>query len=1280
MLAFDFSYFLFAILYFLLLMLRCGKSAALETQRNGGVAMKSATCFALLLILLSAFGGDQFLFAQGTDLGTIRGVVTDPSGAVIPKAEVIILDLATNTTHKTTTNAQGEYQMFGLRPGAYKVSIGAPGMNTQDITGLALSGSEVLSANAVLKLSGGHEQVVVTAEAATIDTENQTISDTINNREVIDLPRDSRDVYSFLYLNPNITQGVDAGEFKFLGFQSYGANFTIDGQRSTNTIFGSPTTSEPSLEAVSELNVLSNDFSAEYAGIANIRITTKRGESQFHGSAFYNNKNSALAALQIQDKEGMREFVPTQFLQKYPAPYFNFNDIGGSLGGPIPAIKKTWFFVAYERNYARSPVSIFNNRLPHPAFWGGDFSPLISTPATADPTLLPDVPAGVTLTPAEQAADTYQGLGKQFVTIPSRLLNSNVQKLINLYFPEISTGVAMEVDPDTGLVDGKIAGGFQTLIPGGSTRDLGTLRVDHDFTDKDHVYVVYNAQASVGATSPVVAPFTGLGLTQNDIRDNTVSGSYVRMIRNNLINEVRAGFNREYSFRHSNTTLESFLTTIGFDSSAIDAYAERVGPSQLKTHGHPAISYGRTFVGLGSGGRNTERQLSQYLTTFGDTLSWVIHTHSLKMGADFVRNVGQDGFASGRGSPRGTMTYANPEVCAGGPCVGAGTDPFAELLLGLAPTSINYVTQPRPPMDVHNWEQGYFFLDDWKVTPKLTVNLGLRYELVSPFVDKNDIMLNFDPTFNNNTGRFIIASDKTTKYLDSRIPGLLPVVTAAHSGLDIGRGLVRTDKNNLAPRVGIALRLGEKSVLRGGYGIYFPTAAAQGIRDPLSTNAFNQALRNITDPTVPNSQPLQPWPTPMSGGVVDSSSLTGLPSVNAVPVGLHQPLIQQYNGTYERELGLGTSVRLSYLGTTSHGLIAGRDLNELKPSDIGWDTTIGDGVTACSVDDADCLPSPADLARLPYPNLGDFLMSFGNFGHSQSNAFQTQLERRYNSGLMFNASYTYLDQKSTGLDTGDSSLGGIAYNPFNPERDYRQDSWVSRHRFVFYGVYDLPVGRSRKFGSSFSSWADAVIGGWQTSFQMFAKTGTGFTPFWTCDNCQNGSTLPGNIAVTSVTAVGDFNDFITYRPLVVGNYKHHVGDQLFDPSAFAPPTVDADVFDNPLVAKRNLLWGPGAWGVNLGLHKDFRFGERVTATLGADFNNIFNHPLRAPNQDFAGGGGSFAYLGGFNLHVDPNTLQLLPIASTDISPNPDFGRAFQTFSQEGVDGRRTIRLRLRITF
>jgi hypothetical protein len=390
-------------------------------------------------------------------------------------------------------------------------------------------------------------------------------------------------------------------------------------------------------------------------------------------------------------------------------------------------------------------------------------------------------------------------------------------------------------------------------------------------------------------------------------------------------------------------------------------------------------------------------------------------------------------------------------------------------------------------------------------------------------------------------------------------------------------------------------------------------------------------------------------------------------------------------------LGLKTSIRFSYLGVTSHGLIGGRDLNELAPSNTPWGTSrdsdgdgIGDGAGPCATpDDGDCAPTLADFARLPYPTLGDFLISFGNYGHSQSNSYQAQLERRFSGGLMFNASYTYADQKSTGLDLANSSLGGVPYNPFNPELDYTQDSWVSRHRFVFYGIYDLPVGRGKKFGSGLSSWADAVIGGWETTFQMFAKSGTAFTPYWTCNNCGSNNGVravgPGNIAVDSVDALGDFADFIGYRPMIVGNFKQRVGNQFFNPNAFAPPPMGADVFDNPAVARKNLLWGPGAWGVNFGLHKDFKIGERVTATLGADFDNIFNHPIRMPDLDFADS--SFSYLGGFNIAIDPTT-QLPMLAG--VSPNDDpllgFGRASSTFSQEGIDSRRTVRLRLRITF
>src|SRR5262252_8100538 len=359
---------------------------------------------AAVLLLVVIGGGCVQLLAQDTDLGTIRGTATDPSGAVIAKASVTIADQATSRTRHTETNAHGDYQIFGLPSGTYKVTITAPGMTGADITGLVLKGSDTVNANAVLKVSGATESVVVTTEAPTINTADQTISDTITSREVLDLPRDSRDIYSFLYLNPNITQSTGDGSFKFLGFQSYGANFTIDGQRSTSTLDGSPSASEPSLEAVGELNILSNDFSAEYAGISSIRVATKRGSNQYHGSAFYNNKNSALAGLTIQDQQGIAAAQGS--LYPYPSPYFNFNDVGGSLGGPIPGLKKTWFFMAYERNYARDSLQVSDNRLPHPSFWTGDFSPLITNPNDMNPDELPAVPSGITLSPSEIAKDS----------------------------------------------------------------------------------------------------------------------------------------------------------------------------------------------------------------------------------------------------------------------------------------------------------------------------------------------------------------------------------------------------------------------------------------------------------------------------------------------------------------------------------------------------------------------------------------------------------------------------------------------------------------------------------------------------------------------------------------------------------------------------------------------------------------------------------------------------------------------------------------------------------
>jgi hypothetical protein len=189
-----------------------------------------------------------------------------------------------------------------------------------------------------------------------------------------------------------------------------------------------------------------------------------------------------------------------------------------------------------------------------------------------------------------------------------------------------------------------------------------------------------------------------------------------------------------------------------------------------------------------------------------------------------------------------------------------------------------------------------------------------------------------------------------------------------------------------------------------------------------------------------------------------------------------------------------------------------------------------------------------------------------------------------------------------------------------------------------------------------------IVGGWQT-----------------CDDCN--PIEPGNIGISSVDAVGDFNSEPSYRPIVLSNdFNKKSGDRVFNPDAFGPPSVGADVFSNPHNAKRNMLWGPGTWGVNLGVHKDFHATERVTIQLGADVDNLFNHPLFSPNADEGGGGGSFALLGDFNIRVDPVTGALLPIQESDISRNEDFGRLISSFTQEGIDNRRTIRLRLRITF
>src|SRR5438034_1233895 len=379
------------------------------------------TVIASLLVAACLFCFASTGYSQGTNLGTIRGSVVDEKGATVPNAIVKVTDLATGITLDLTTNGQGDYEAAGLKSGNYRITVNAPGFKTTSLSAV-LTGSDVVRADAKLEVGEASAIVSVTTEAGLIQTETPTVGGTINNRQLIELPRDSRDIYQFLYLSPNITQGEASGSFKYIGAQSYGAAFSLDGQRSNGGIFGEPTASQPSLEAIGELTVLSNNFTAEYAGIANIRVDTKRGQKEYHGSLFYNNKNSALAAWSLGDKNDLANFVPSFARPDFPKPYFNLNETGGSVNGPIPWIgkNKTFFTVAYERRWNVNPFRFAaRNSVPSQPLLSGDFSHLADSRK-------PTVPADVLslLTPQELAANTVLvGGTRRFITIPQRLLN-----------------------------------------------------------------------------------------------------------------------------------------------------------------------------------------------------------------------------------------------------------------------------------------------------------------------------------------------------------------------------------------------------------------------------------------------------------------------------------------------------------------------------------------------------------------------------------------------------------------------------------------------------------------------------------------------------------------------------------------------------------------------------------------------------------------------------------------------------------------------------------------
>ncbi len=1005
---------------------------------------------------------------------TLTGTVSDGTGAVIPGAEIVIMNMETGESYTTATNEAGSYTIPFIKPGTFELIVTTAGFKQYTREGIRLDTASAARADAVMELGEVTESVTVEADVPLLKTENSSVGGVIQNRSIANMPLLGRRAAQLVRLSGFVVQRGNGSQFQIAGGRSNNAMWTLDGGSTQNILLGVASLNyDPPIEALEEMNVEVSNYKAEMgrSGGGFIQMTTKSGTNSLHGAFYEFVRNDAM------DSRHFFSGSNKQLLRR--------NQYGWALGGPI-AKDRSFFFASQEFTNIRTAAPRIEN-IPNPAETRGDFSGLGTTilnPVTMEPVPNNMIPAA-DLDPVGAAVARFWPT-PNVEGRPSRSRN------------------------------------FQNNARNVNDNNTLSLRVDHTVNERHRLYGRYVHTIGNREDFKEFWP-QPVHNNQRIIQYHYFNWSVTTIsnLTNKLVTENRFTWNKR-----------KWHPTIAAKGLGL---SQEIGFTGNNPEFFPGFGLAGGIQRIGRGGGQERRQFPIRDNHIVSNWTYVSGKHTLKWGGEFRWSINDDVFLSSAG---GSMNFNQ----------NATADSVAALLYGwVAGGSRTETFLIRSRANA----MGMYLQDDWKVSPKLSLNLGLRWDFDTPRFEAIDNRQNsFDVAGNNP------ACD---------CPGVI-----TWSGRDARGGSKYAHNfvyNNIGPRVGLSYRASDDWVIRAGASIVYTgqydqatpivTNAGFSIQGSFGTLRPTDAAFLLRDGLPSIIEPTESDLVPGFGAVAIGDRPRFSPQFFQ-PENRPNPYLITYNLNIQRLLPGDMLFEVGYLSTVGHKLTipGSATQNQIHPSQI--DLVDSQGV--------------APQVLRPFPQFSNVVMISPTFGDSEYHGVNFKLEKRYSNGIQFQTNYTW--SKAMDNVEGRNELGGEAGNvPFANQYDRRQ-AWSLggshiAHRIIGSLVYDIPIGQGRPIALS-NSVLNQIVGGWSIGTIIEARTGPPFSLYW-----GNASQVYPTAARVRAEATGAYQQNGAWRDNVRG-------EKFFNTSAFRRPA--RFTFGN---VGRNAFIGPGALRTDLSLIKTF---------------------------------------------------------------------------------------------